>query len=79
MLNVNGHDQFMMLKFLQIPQFLFIKKLQSGKINQASLSLLPGYDTLPNDIIGDPAYSLTPYCMKEYKTCVENRQVVFSN
>ena len=79
MLNVNDHDQFMMLKFLQIPQFVFIRKLPSGKINQASLSLLPGYDTLSNDIIGDPAYSLTPYCMKQYKTCVENRQVIFSN
>ena len=79
MLNVNDHDQFMMLKFLQIPQFVFIRKLPSGKINQASLSLLPGYDTLPNDIIGDPAYSLTPYCMKQYKTCVENRQVIFNN
>ena len=79
MLNVNDHDQFMMLKFLQIPQFVFIRKLPSGKINQASLSLLPGYDTLPNYIIGDPAYSLTPYCMKQYKTCVENRQIIFSN
>ena len=79
MLNVNGHDQFMMLKFLHIAQFVFIKKLQSGKINQASLSLLPGYDTLPNDIIEDPAYSPTLYRMNEYKTCVENRQVIFNN
>ena len=66
----------MMLKFLQIP---VCKKPQSGKINQTSLNLLPGYDTLPNYIIGDPAYPLTPYCMKEYQTCVENKQDVFNN
>ena len=55
------------------------KKLQSAKINQTSLNLLPGHDTLPNYIIGDLAYPLTPYCMKEYQTCVENRQVDFNN
>lgn len=37
------------------------KKLQSGKTNQASLNLLPEYDTLPNYMIRDPAYPLTPY------------------
>ena len=26
-----------------------------------------------------PAYPHTPYCMKEYQTCVENKQVVFSS
>ena len=54
------------------------KKLQFRKINQTSLNLLPGYDTLPNYINGDPAYPLTPYCMKKYLTCVENMKVVFN-
>ena len=76
MLNVNGQDQPMMLKFLKTPQF--VKKLQFCKINQTSLNLLPGYDTLPNYINGDPAYPLTPYCMKKYRTCIENMKVVFN-
>ena len=59
--------------------FIVCKKLQSGKFNQTSLNLLPRYDTLPNYIIGDPAYPLTPYCIKEYQACVKNKQVVFNN
>ena len=40
---------------------------------------MPEYDTLPNYIIGDPAYTLTHYCVKEYQTCVVNKQVVFNS
>ena len=60
-------------------KFTVCEKLQSGKINQTSLNLLPGYDTLPNYIIVDPTHLLTSDCMKEYQTWVENNQVVTNN
>ena len=77
MLNVNDQDQSMMLKFLQIPQF--VKNYGLVKLNQTSLNLFPRSDTLPNYVTGDPACLLNPYCMKEYQTCVENKQVAFNN
>ena len=40
---------------------------------------MPGYDTLPNYIFVDPAYPLTSYRMKEYQTCLENKQIVSNN
>ena len=64
-------------RFLQI-------LIHTINLNQENLpvtynDLLPGYDKIPNYVIGDPSYPLTPNCMKEYKTCKTNSEVIFNN
>ena len=45
----------------------FVKnKLQSGELPQTFNNLLPGDNKIPNYLIGDPAYPLTPHCIKEF-------------
>ena len=56
----------------------FSNKLRSGNFPQIWKSLLPGEEKIPTYIIGDPAYPLTPFCLKEYDPCVSNEQVVFN-
>ena len=41
-------------------------KLVSGTLPGTFQSISPGTEKIPNYIIGDPAYPLTPFCMKEY-------------
>ena len=54
-------------------------KLNRGKLPQTFRSVLPGYDVVSNYLIGDPAYPLTQFCLKEYQTCSENKQVIFNS
>ena len=63
------------------------KMFANSKINEslaANISityqtLLQGFAKVPNYLVGDPAYPLTPYLMKEYTNCINNEQVVFNN
>ena len=41
--------------------------------------LLPGHDKVPVTLLGDPAYPLLPYCMKEFPSALNNEQVIFNN
>ena len=55
------------------------KKLQNSQSPKAGQCILPRMAPVPNYIIGDPDYSLTPFCMKELDTCSSNADVVFKN
>ena len=53
--------------------------LKKGTIPGFCQSFIPGSVEVPNYLIGDPAYPLVPFCMKEYESCNTNEQVVFNN
>ena len=55
------------------------QSLQNGNLAKSHLSLLPGFEAIPNYLIGDPAYPLTPFCMKEFQYCAENKHVLFNH
>ena len=54
-------------------------KMRGGQLPKTFITLVPGYKAIPNYLIGDPAYPLTSFCMKEYRTCVTNEEVLFNN
>ena len=62
---------------------MFANSCVSEKLNATLpityISLLPGYEAIPNYIIADPAYPLTQFCMKEHQSCTSNGQVLFNN
>ncbi|XP_065666450.1 uncharacterized protein LOC136087492 [Hydra vulgaris] len=51
------------------------KKLRDGFLPGTFQSVLHGYEKIGTYIIGDPAYPLTPFCLKEYQICSSNEQV----
>ena len=52
--------------------------MRSGSLPQTFNRLSHERDKVPNYVIGDPAYPLTPYCMKEFESCTTNAQVLFN-
>ena len=53
--------------------------LRENLLPQGYRQLLPGTEKVPLIILGDPAYPLLPYCMKEFASTHNNGQVVFNN
>ena len=55
------------------------KSMHSNQIPIIYKQIILGEEKIPNYIIGDPAYPLTPFCMKEHESCKSNAQTVFNN
>jgi len=55
------------------------KKMKERKLPQTFITILPGYEAIPNYLIGDHAYPLTPFCVKEFHSCASNEEVIFNN
>lgn len=55
------------------------KLLQEKKLPMLYKEILPGYDKIPVTFLGDPAYPLLQYCMKEYPNAHTNEEVIFNN
>ena len=55
------------------------KKLRDDELPVTYQQLIIGRCKVGCYLIGDPAYPLTPYCMKEYQTCTSDSQVIFNN
>ena len=55
------------------------KKLRDEELPMTYQELIKGRSKVGCYVIGDPAYPLTPYCMKEYETCNSDSEVIFNN
>ena len=54
-------------------------KLRENKLSSMFQTPVQGGAKIRNYPIGDPAYPLLPFCMKEYKTCVSNEEVILND
>ena len=53
--------------------------MQDNEIPMQFKQILPGEAKIPNYLIGDSAYPLTAYCMKEFESCKTNALVFFNS
>ena len=54
------------------------KRLRSSDLPTIFQTISNSEVKIPNYLIGDPAYPLLPYCMREYSTCKSNEEAVFN-
>ena len=54
------------------------KRFAEGKLKLFYKELLPGDESVPQLLLGDPAYPLLPYVMKEFNSCTSNEEVIFN-
>ena len=53
--------------------------LREQKMPMVYQEIFVGYDKVPPLLLGDPAYPLLPFCMKEYPSPQSNEEVMFNN
>ena len=54
------------------------KGYTKGKFKLYYEELIPGDELIPQILLGDPAYPLLPYFMKEYAVCQGNNEVMLN-
>ena len=54
-------------------------KLRNAILPQTFQKPTQKAEKIPNYLIGDPAYPLVPFCMKEYEHCPNNAEEIFNN
>ena len=52
--------------------------LRDQKLPMVYREVFIGHDKVPPILLGDPAYPLLPYCMKEYPSTQSNEEVIFN-
>ena len=55
------------------------RKMQHKEIPIIYKQIIPGEAKIANYLIGDLAYPLTSFCMKERESCKSNAQTVFNS
>ena len=55
------------------------QRFRDKKISPFYKEIIPGHTPVPPLLLGDPAYPLLSYLMKEYSSGMENRQIYFNN
>ena len=54
-------------------------KLHNHAMSITEQVVVPGRGKVPNYLIGDPAYPLTSYCIKEFEKCSCDSEVIFNS
>ena len=54
------------------------KRFSEGTLDLFYKELLPGEECVPQLLLGDPAYPLLPYVIKEFDHCSTNEEVIFN-